>query len=684
MNSGISRPVVKALAVFEIRYKIDCLSLLSGMHMSKQTKVRYIWVVLGAVLIAAAAWGAETGGAVGEGPAETGIASEGSPNPADLFDPSRHIDVKDVKAGMRGYGLTVFHGSQIEPFDIEVVSVVHNSQPRRDIILIRCLDERFQKAKVVQGVSGSPVFLNGKMAGAMAFGWALSEEPLYGVTPIRQMLQIQRVFAGDAAAKAASMEGTALPRELYRDLMRDVLIDEPHWRRLVELSGLSSAGAGDAETGSGFIPLPLPMTLNGISPQAVQAIQKRIPTLNILPGGPAVSTAAGDTAGEGTSGSEPVLAPGSVMTIPLITGDFDGSILGTATEVIGNQVYGFGHPWNGRGPSHWPLASGTIHTFVSRMTLSFKLGQSSRILGTVCADESTGLCGRIGEAPKMIPVEVKIAWPYANSSQEFHLKIASDEKINPLLLGVITQEVFSYKGNMPVRHTIHYRMELEFDGIEPIRFENVSTGDDLIDIFDDLVSPLMLLLNNPWQKIHLTGVKISATVTDHETSAVIKSSRIDQQYYKPGQTVTVQLELEPLRNSTRMYELQLPLPEDLPDGRYQIEFGAAEVYSGQLRRTQPHLFQAFNAVDVRNVLQRRLDVGRGKLYICMTLPQNNGLALEEQAFPQLPSGKSMLLNDKIRKKTAMSFRSMIYRELPIDLTPIGAETFDITVQRHPD
>jgi hypothetical protein len=579
---------------------------------------------------------------------------------------------------MKGYGLTVFFGSKIEKFDVEVVSVVHNVQPRRDTILIRCLDDRFRKAKVVQGVSGSPVYLNGKMAGAMAFGWALSEEPLYGVTPIRQMLKIQRCTGHDLpGGSIVSSDDISLPLDLYKDMLRSVLIDEKQLQKFAEWSGLSSAGA---DTDAGLTSLPLAMTLNGFSPKTIEAVHKRIPGLNILLGSPAFSSTA--TGGGAASDEVPALAPGSVMTIPLITGDFEGSILGTVTEVLGDQVYGFGHPWNGRGPSHWPLASGNIHTFVNRMTLSFKLGQASKIVGTVWSDETSGVYGRIGEIPQMIPVDVNIDWPYADCKQDFHLKIAPDEKINPLLLGMITQEVFQFKGGMPLEHTIRYKIELEFDKVAPIRFENVSTGGDLMDIFDDLVAPMMLMLNNPWQKIHLTGAHISASVDNHETSASIKSSRIAQQYYRPGETVKVQLELEPTRSGIKTYELQLPLPEDLPEGRYQIEAGAVEAYVSHLRQTQPHLFQAFNAEDVRDVLQRRLDIARDKLYICMTLPQYHGVALEDQALPQLPGSKSMLINDKIRRRISTNFRSMIYRDLPIDLAPSGAETFDITVQKH--
>ena len=108
------------------------------------------------------------------------------------IDTDRYIDISKIHTGMRGDGLTVFQGTQVERFDVEVVSVMKNYMPKRNAILIRCLDERFIKSRGVEGVSGSPVYFEGKLAGAMAFGWSFSEEPLYGVTPIDEMLAVRR------------------------------------------------------------------------------------------------------------------------------------------------------------------------------------------------------------------------------------------------------------------------------------------------------------------------------------------------------------------------------------------------------------------------------------------------------------------------------------------------------------
>ena len=195
------------------------------------------------------------------------------------FDKTRYIGVDELRRGMKGYGLTVFHGSKIEKFDVEVVSVMRNYRPKSNAILIRCHDKRFDIAKMVQGVSGSPVYFEGRLAGAMAFGWMMSEEPLYGVTPIREMLPVRRSGQLEKPGNGAGVSGASwADRAFYQNLMRDKLISDEEVRLLAERSGLARKSGSDSRT-MGMRTLPMVISVSGLSSSAIAALRSHVPGL---------------------------------------------------------------------------------------------------------------------------------------------------------------------------------------------------------------------------------------------------------------------------------------------------------------------------------------------------------------------------------------------------------------------
>ena len=242
------------------------------------------------------------------------------------IDSNRYMDITQIKRGMKGYGLTVFKGTKVEKFDVVAVSVVHNYKPQRDIILIRCKDQRFDLAKGVQGVSGSPVFFNGKMAGAMSYGYPFGEEPLYIVTPIREMLDLHDPFGQPLASrKQLSRQSFQFDKCLYHDLMRDSLLHHGNIQKLIRASGLGQNDPAGPE-----VALPQ-LTIGNMDSNTTVALEKYLPGINIQT---AVTGAGMYFAGDQ---EKPKLIPGASLAIPLITGDISAAVLGTVTEVVGED-----------------------------------------------------------------------------------------------------------------------------------------------------------------------------------------------------------------------------------------------------------------------------------------------------------------------------------------------------------
>ena len=396
---------------------------------------------------------------------------------------------------------------------------------------------------------------------------------------------------------------------------------------------------------------------------------------------PTLSIVGGLTAGATDHAMEKAeLQPGATLMIPLIMGDMSAGILGTVTEVLDDEVYAFGHPWQSQGNTLWPMATGYIHTFVSRKDMSFKLGQAIEIVGAIRADEAPGVFGRIGEPVQMVPVQVKVITPTSASEETFHIEMAQDERADPILAAMTVFNTVLHRGGLPREHTIQYEVTMQFEGAEPIHFTNVSSDAGVDDVVFDILSPLALLLNNPWQKVKLAALSVRASVTDRDTLGMLKSAQLERLSFQPGQSVRAQVVLEPLRAPDKTAQISLALPEDLPDGKYKVVLGSAGAHMRRLRAAQPHLYSAFDSDDVRRILQDRLALRRDRLYISLIVP-GRGLAFEGHGLVDLPTSKQMMLTDKSRSTQTARFSSVASASVETDCIVFGSETFSIEVKR---
>jgi len=605
------------------------------------------------------------------GGGENGTAeAQSASNPA--LDRDRYISLEEIQPGMRGYGLTVFRGTAPERFELEVVAVVKNYGPKLNAFLVRVQDERFEVAKMVAGVSGSPVYLDGRLAGAMAFGWQLSEEPLYGVTPIAEMLRVRR-SAEKRGERRAAGGGAALERKYYENLMRDDLFTREQLAAWVARTPLGGAGAWGAGAG---VALPAAVTVSGLSAAGLSTLREWLPglTAELGPsGGSGEPTETGPTA-EGVT-----LRPGAVLAVPLIQGDLQAQVLGTATEVVGDEVFAFGHAWRGEGAARWPMATGYVHTFVNRMDRSFKLGQAREVVGALRADEATGVYGRLGESAPLTPAEVRVEWP-DGGTETFHMRLARDAETAGVLATLAVGGSLLQRGSLPRKHCLTYEVEMQFDGVAPLRFSNFSSGTQGLDLGNEIVQTLTLLLNNPWREVELTSVRADVRIMKEDRMALLRSVALTRRVYLPGELVEARVELEPELAPVQEAAISLRLPEDLPEGKYTVEIGDATAHQRQLQTNQPQRFQVFSAEDVQRALQERLALRRDELYMSLVLPEG-GLALEDQALPRLPGSRAMLLTDPSRRMISAEFHPLLVSRQATGYQVVGAEHVEIEVRR---
>ncbi len=289
-----------------------------------------------------------------------------------LWDSEKYIRIAEIESGMDAYCLTEYGQAGIEKFALEVIDVVPDFNPGMDIIMVKGTDERFVHTGAVAGCSGSPVYIDGRLAGALAYGWQFSKDALYGVTSIEDMLEVGRGSGGSLA-----MAQTV-------DFSKPINLSEIG-RQAAEFGSAGTRGAMGATT------LPCPLITSGFSAQARSRLEDAVAGLGfmVVPGsaGSAGLAVQGGQGGGGEGGEERKLVPGACVAVPLITGDIMAGTYGTVTEVVGDRVYAFGHPFLGYGDLDLPLATAEVHMVVSSLLRSHKVCSIDRVVGALRSDE---------------------------------------------------------------------------------------------------------------------------------------------------------------------------------------------------------------------------------------------------------------------------------------------------------
>jgi hypothetical protein len=330
--------------------------------------------------------------------------------PADLFDPARHMKVSEVRPGMKGYGLSVFKGTKIERFNVEVQSVLRDFNPQYDVILVRLSGANLEHTGSIAGMSGSPVYLKDeqgreRMVGAFAYGWPLMKDPVGGVQPIEYMLKLKQ---GKPATRPAAMPTTTAAARAEAnswDVAKSFVSFDTFTAR-------ARAGIDD-ENVTRMRPLATPLMTAGLSPKIVAQLTPLMKAYGMFP------LQAGGSSGGSRDPVDAKLEPGSVLAVPLLTGDVEMTAVGTCTEVIDDRVFGFGHPFNNEGPIALPVGGGEIHGVIANIMTSFKLGALGKTWGTLYADEQVGVAGALGTPPPMVPIDFDVQYTDGSGGRKY-------------------------------------------------------------------------------------------------------------------------------------------------------------------------------------------------------------------------------------------------------------------------
>ncbi|NIA16875.1 MAG: hypothetical protein GWO86_00865 [Planctomycetes bacterium] len=575
------------------------------------------------------------------------------------IDKSRYITIDEISPGMKAYCKTVYKGVEIEKFALEVVDVIRDIRPGKNAILVIGTDERFIHTGPVQGCSGSPVYIDGRLAGALAFGWSFSKDALYGVTPIAEMLE---VGTRENAGAQSSYSGVDFGLSDGIDLKKI-------YAKIISLPATEAA----IPAGARILRSPLMTSLGG---KTCEKMRPAFEPFGLVP-------ISGVSAGGSSRLSEykdMKLAPGGILAVPLVSGDITASAIGTVTEVVDDKVYGFGHSFLGRGQIDVPMATGYVHTVVANMVSSFKFGQAVDIKGSLQADESTAVFGRIGQKAKTIPMRISIE-RFNDIPREYNCQLAVNRYYTPLLTAFSISGTALMRGDLPTDHTIEYKSKINVRGYEPIYFENISTGSGLEEILTENVGILTYLMNNPYKKVKIKSLEFDLKISPRNTSSRIWSVDISDNTVRPGDEVNISVVLESYLAEKKRYDCSIKMPDDIEPGKYQLAVSGVFGYEAFLRQAAGWRFVPENLADSINIINDITNTRRDKLYFVLVQPPS-GIAIERAELSDLPMSRIVLLDDAKRSLTVQPVAKWLEKDISVGTVVADKKLVEITIEKN--
>jgi len=585
--------------------------------------------------------------------------------------PETYWQVDDVREGMKGHGRTVMKGTKVETFQAEVLGVLKNTNPGRDLVLCRLSGLNLDRTGVIAGMSGSPIYIDNKLLGAVAYAWAYGKEPIAGVTPFCQMHGFVEAY------EKRDLVEQAQPRRV--GLRRPLLLDGQEFSTVTVSQGFDDPEPRSAD-GMWLMPLRTPLAATGFSANSLKLLRERCAGWGMVPmqGGGATSKVADDE-------KNTPLVPGGPLAIAMITGDFDLSGIGTVTHIEGNRVYGWGHPFMGLGSCDFPLMTGYIHTIYPRQTVSFKMGSPLRSVGIINADVSTGIAGWLGRKPDMMPITMSVSLSGdKDSTRTYHVNVVRQRALLPTLVFTALTNGVDMEGELPEELTARLDARIHLEGVkEPITIQDTFSGISGTrapqHLFGQVSSAVQLLTYNPYQTLRISRIDCATVVTAGRQTAEVEAIELSSETYAPGETVRGHVFVRPYKGELERIKVALPLPADLDEGSYTVTAYDETACARQHIRDNPTLFNPQSAEQVLESLRVQLAARRTNLALRVPVG-TSGVAVSGKALPDLPSSMVQIMGH-VRRSGSQTISSSLVSRHPTNWVIQGVETASFTVTK---
>ncbi len=481
----------------------------------------------------------------------------------------------DVKPGMQGVVYTIFDGDKIEPINLEVIGVLHNAVgPQRDVILVRLLGEKVAKTGVVAGMSGSPVYFDGKLGGALALKLGtFTKDAIGGVTPIADMLKVAHYPLSPALPKTVPVPSGPAAHRIASGPVDNPEPSMEGWtvtpsapvyasEQLSLPDGLARSAAAGA--GQVLVPIETPLVTTGLYPQTLATFGSAFfrHGMALMEGGTAAPTP-GDAK----------LKPGDMVGIDLIRGDLSMTAGCTVTAVEGDRILACGHPLFGFGRVSMPLSAAHVMMTLASSATSTKIITTGPTIGTLTQDRQTAVSGTLGPGPSMIPLDMSLETP--DGERKYHFEVVESPQLTSVLIATAAFNGIAGSAIYGEGTTLQLDGEIDLQGHTPVHLEDLFAPTDQTTpagfyLATKVQSAFAQIYSNSYERPKVTQVRLRVKALPKHRWAMIDNAWADKSEVRPGETVKVRVLLRPYRGAPFIQEIPITVPPQIPRGMLEV------------------------------------------------------------------------------------------------------------------
>lgn len=539
------------------------------------------------------------------------------------------LPLAEVREGMRGTSRTVFRGTEPEEFNVEILGILPGAiGPKQDMIVCRIGGGPADRTFVFAGMSGSPVYVDGKLVGAIAFSFPFAKEGICGITPIEQMIS---TFSSAAKAQASLPVTFAASDLMSADWRRISLpISTPN------IGGMVSGATANLASieGQTFRPIATPLAFGGISQATFDVFAPDLRALGMV----GVSFAGNAGKANIKKPDDTTLVGGSSVAVPLARGDISLVSAGTVTLRDGNKVYAFGHPNYGLGSTEMPMNESHVIVVVPNVNNSFKLAVPDAEVGSIVQDRATGIYGELGRPSKMMPVSVHIV---TSRGRDETIKFDSvvDDLLTPIIVNLGTLNTIQGNERTIGETTIDVTGEITIANNTPVKIDRRYSGQAASAFAASAPSvPLAALLRSDLAGLDVTGVRLNLSVVEGSRNAALERISVDRGQLRAGETINVTLGLRTDTGEVVTQVIPVTVPADTPLGTLSLQIADGQTVQ---QASAVQQFKPRNAAELIALLNslRRSD----KLYAVLTRTVS-GAVVGASEMPNLPPSMLATIN----------------------------------------
>jgi hypothetical protein len=591
------------------------------------------------------------------------------------------MPIEEVRAGMVGVGRSVFEGTELRDFKVHILGVLRNVQgPRRDLILARLEGAGLAESGVAQGMSGSPVYIDGRLVGAVSYSiGSFSKEPIAGITPIAEMKDATPLPRRSATVQA-KLELPVTREGLAAALAAASARLAPFARRPADVQAIGISASAGAQIGSMLRPISTPLLMGGFEPETVDLLSGAFRDAGFTP--MVTGMASG---GQPATPSPGPLREGDAIGVSLASGDIDMGATGTVTHIDGDRVYAFGHPFYNLGPAEFPMTRAYVYTILPSLLTSFKISSMGETIGTMTQDRPTAIAGTLGRGPALVPMTVTLerspegaAAGADTPKRTFKYSIVNDQMFTPLIAYVaMFNTLVSYERQFGAS-TISVKSRARIKGHAALSVEDVFTGDTpILGASTAVAGPLTMLLSNDIEPITIEGLDVTIASSETPRRVTIERVWLDEIRPRAGRTTPLKILTRSYRGEEKISTVPIEIPSNA-SGRLSILVSDGRQLNAMEQRDVRRTLEPQTVSQLVRLLN---DTRRNNRVYIRLLSGTPGAVVNGEAMAALPpSVLSVLESDRNGGSfTPMRSATVGEWELPMESAVSGSRLLTIEV-----